>query len=453
MKYYILLAFWVALQFSCNKFLDIDPPLTEVETKRVFSDNNTATAAVSGLYAQMISGSNNFFSGAMSSYPSLSSDELSNPSNSTTYAPYQKNELLSTTTNLSALWRAAYTYIYQANSILESLKESSGLSQTAKDTLRGEMLFARSILYFYLVNVWGDVPLVTTSSYTENATLSRTPIAEVYTQIENDLLEAKNFLKNNERTNTNSRPGKWAVTSLLARVYLYREKWQEAFVQSSEVINSKVYSLEANLNAVFVSTSKETIWQLVRANANTAEGALFNPSSTSSIPTFCATEYTLAAFEATDGRKAAWLKANTVSGKQYFYPYKYKIRNSTAISEYYVVLRLAEQYLINAEAAAKLNDLETSAAALNIIRRRAGIPVVSATTKDTILVAIAKERQAELVAEWGHRWFDLKRTGKVDEVLSIRKGSGWQSTDRLYPIPNAEILKNAALIQNPGYNN
>ncbi len=158
----------------------------------------------------------------------------------------------------------------------------------------------------------------------------------------------------------------------------------------------------------------------------------------------------LNAFEPGDLRKAKWLNSTVIGGQIYFYPFKYKIRSGRPVTEYYMVLRLAEQYLIRAEAEAKLNDLSDAIADLNIVRSRAGLPNTSATTQAQLLAAIKHERQVELFCEWGSRWFDLKRTGDIDAVLGAEK-TGWSSTDSLYPIPFSEIQANPFLTQNTGY--
>jgi hypothetical protein len=125
------------------------------------------------------------------------------------------------------------------------------------------------------------------------------------------------------------------------------------------------------------------------------------------------------------------------------------------LSEYYMVLRLAEQYLIRAEARAHLRNLPGAIADLDSIRNRAGLPLISITnpaiTREELLIAIQQERQTELFAEWGHRWFDLKRTKQADAVLKDRKSS-WNSTDTLYPVPASERILNPNLTQNDGYN-
>jgi hypothetical protein len=115
------------------------------------------------------------------------------------------------------------------------------------------------------------------------------------------------------------------------------------------------------------------------------------------------------------------------------------------------VFRLGEQYLIRAEARAQRNDLQGALADLNAIRNRAGLASVNNGTKDVILEAIRKERFTELFTEWGDRWLELKRAGIADAILLPLKGSGWQTTDQLYPLPQSELDINVFLTQNPGY--
>jgi len=86
-----------------------------------------------------------------------------------------------------------------------------------------------------------------------------------------------------------------------------------------------------------------------------------------------------------------------------------------------------------------------------VIRTRAGLPNTTANNQAALIDAVIHERQVELFTEWGHRWLDLKRTNRADAVLGILKGSNWQSTDILYPIPQSEIQNNLNIIQNPGY--
>ena len=130
------------------------------------------------------------------------------------------------------------------------------------------------------------------------------------------------------------------------------------------------------------------------------------------------------------------------------------MRDATAGNEYNVLLRLAEQYLIRAEARAQRDKITGSGSAaedLNVVRSRAGLLGTTATTKTAMLLAIENERAHELFSELGHRWFDLKRTGRADAVLGPQKAT-WTSTAVLFPIPASQILYNNKLNQNLGYN-
>jgi hypothetical protein len=163
--------------------------------------------------------------------------------------------------------------------------------------------------------------------------------------------------------------------------------------------------------------------------------------------------------EPADLRKS-WIRTVTVGGKQYNSPYKYKLNTGTPREEYNMVLRLAEQYCIRAEARARLNQLTEAVSDLNTIRKRAGLPDLNTiSTQAQVLAAVEQERRMELFAEWGHRWFDLKRwpartlDGKkrIDEIMYALRPATWKTTAALWPIPDDERIQNHALTQNPGY--
>ena len=127
------------------------------------------------------------------------------------------------------------------------------------------------------------------------------------------------------------------------------------------------------------------------------------------------------------------------------------------MTEYIMVLRLGEQYLVRAEARAQLNKINEAKSDLNAIRTRAGLPNTTAMDQSSLLAAILDERRHELFCEWGHRWFDLKRRGQVDAVMSVitpLKSNGaiqWRSYQQYYPITQGELDKAPNLTQTPGY--
>jgi len=398
--------------------------------------------------------SNLFFANsAMTVFPGLSGDELMRTVPDATTDPFQKNAITTNNYYLEVgLWKRGYNHIYQANAILKGLSNSPGVSTSVRDQLTGEAKFVRAFCHFYLLNLFGDVPLITSTDYQVNQSVSRTPVADIYQQIITDLKDAQNLMSSSYPSTGKVRPNKYASTAFLARVYLYQKNWAEAEAEASILINSGTYSL-TNLNAVFLANSNEAIWQLlpVLTNLNTADGITFLPPSATARPQYIVTDLLLNSFESNDQRKTAWIKTNTVSGQAYNYPYKYKVRISPTIVECNMVLRLAEQYLIRAEARAQQNNITGAQADLNVIRNRAGLGNTPANDKASLLSAIEQERRIEFFAEWGHRWFDLKRANKIDAVLSVAKPAYWQATDALYPIPLSELQTNPALIQNPGY--
>lgn len=446
--------------FSCKKFVEIPPPDSQLSTNLVFSNDATATASLTGIYGQMLRGT-----GFYGNFPSFSinggllSDELINYQNDALQIATYNNNLSSTLGSLSQFyWSNQYNFIYQANAVIEGLNKSTGVSSPIKQQLIGEAKFIRALCHFYLVNLFGDIPLVTTTNYQINNVSIRTPRSEVYQQIISDLLDAQSSLSSNYVSATNTtttekiRPNKTAATALLARVYLYIGDWANAELQSSAVINSPGYSLLSDQNKVFLKNSSEAIWQLQSvniSNINTFDATTFILTGT---PTrVSVSNQLLNAFETGDTRKANWIKSITVGSNTYYYPFKYKQRTDATYSEYTMVLRIAEQYLIRAESEAQLNNIAGAQADLNTIRSRANLGNTTANDKASLLSAIEHERQVELFTEWGHRWLDLKRTNRADAVLGPVKGTNWQSTDTLFPIPQIEIQNNPKLTQNLGY--
>ena len=441
----------IFLLSSCKKFLEIDPNPNQITSVQVFSNDKTALSAISGLYGEMLS-SMMLTSAGTSVYAGLYADEIYNTSSNQTDDAFYKNSLLAddNTVNLN-FYSFSYKVIYTANSIIEGLQNSSTLTDSVKQQLSGEAKVCRAFMYFYICNLFGDVPLVTGTGYEENAKMARTPVAKIYEQIERDLKDAQGLLKEGYPSAMRGRPNKWTVTALLARVYLYLEKWKEAEEQSSTVLAQTAYRLEPDLNKVFLAGSSETIWELPSDNGNTTEGGVFIPFIFFITPSYNLTPSLLSSFEANDKRRTEWVKMSTVNGIDYYYPFKYKLETPTPRVETTNVLRLAEQYLIRAEARAQQNKLTEAREDLDIIRTRANLSGTTAQDKASLLMAIEQERQIEFFSEWGHRWFDLKRNGRANAVLGPLKGNDWQPTDTLWPIPRAEILLNQALIQNAGY--
>jgi hypothetical protein len=448
---------------SCSKFVDIDPPPTKLENSVIFSDNQAAISAVTGLYSYIMTLSLKINNGAATIYGGLSADELHQTRSTPESEVFYTNSIVANdgTILYANFWQSAYKIIYHTNAILEGLENSSALTDSIYRQLKGEALVMRSLTYLNLSIFFGEVPLVISTNYKENQSLPRTSLDKIYVRLIEDLEEAKNLLGSNYIAAQRTRPNKYTAAALLSRVYLHAKDWVNAELEASFVIeNASFYQLTGTTEIAntFRADSRETIWQLmpVLASINTNEGNLFNPTSPTVIPNYTITNHLLSAFE-TDDQRNKWIGVATIANVTYYYPAKYKVGAITVTNpptppiEYYVLLRLAEQYLIRAEARAEQNKIPEARADIDVIRSRAGLIGTIADTQAAVLLAIEQERRIELFVEWGHRWADLKRTNRIDEVLGITKAPNWQTTDALYPLPPGQLLNNPFLIQNPGY--
>ncbi|HLX55076.1 MAG TPA: RagB/SusD family nutrient uptake outer membrane protein [Aquella sp.] len=465
---------WVlpTIILGCNKFVTVPPPVTEIVGATVFNTNSTAASAVSGIYLSMAGSTpppGSSIGGGqygISALLGLSSDDFTlypttDPLLNQTYS----NSLLSN--NPAPMWADLYNCIYKANTAIEGLLTSSGVTPSMKQQLTGEAKFIRAFCNFYLINIYGDVPLVTVTNYKINEVIYRSSQSQVYKQIEDDLDSAMNLLSDNflapdgTITSERVRPNRVTVEALLARVYLYQQKWDSAETEATSVINNSNYSLVNNLDSAFLANNTEAIWQLEMPNNGFnapdgfyQQGPLYYGGPNAYAP-FILSNSLMSNFETGDLRKLNWTDSIQYGGTTYFFPYKYKLYyTGVPAVEYATLFRLAEQYLIRAEARAQKSDLTGSEADLNIIRNRAGLPPTSASTQQDLLNAIYHERRFELFTEYGHRWLDLKRNNTLDSVMNVatpQKGGVWKSNDQLYPLPLTEIKSDPNLTQNPGY--
>jgi hypothetical protein len=452
-KYFIITVSVLFSAFSCDSFVDVELPSSQLTKVTVFEDMTTAAAALSGLYAKMRT--NGILTGnaaGMSCYLGLYADEFDYYQQGTV-SPFYNNSLYAGESGVGSIWNQSYNQIYAANAIIEGVSRSMALPESGRNQLKGEALFVRALLHFYLVNLYGDVPYITATDYDKNKKAGRTPSAAVYNNMVNDLTEAVALLPAAYVTAERVRPNRSAASALLARVYLYMGAYAEAANEASAVINNPLYIWETDLNKTFLKGSTATIWQFMPnvAGANTQEGSLYifvagPPPIVGLKPSFAAS------FAANDKRKLLWTAAVTTGGSTWYHAFKYKQKNSTGTSvEYSIVLRLAEQYLIRAEARARQGELISAKDDLNLIRRTAGLDNTAAVTAAEIVSDVLAQRKFELFTEFGQRFFDLKRTGLLDVTLSVSK-PGWNSEDQLWPLPALELSANPNLNpQNPKY--
>ncbi|MBD0777562.1 RagB/SusD family nutrient uptake outer membrane protein [Maribacter sp. ANRC-HE7] len=403
-------------------------------------------------------------------------------------------------------WQYSYRAIYSINVANEGLDNLEGLSsqdEIKRDQLKGENIFLRSMFYFDLVRVYGrpyshddpatnlGVPLSDTS--TENEGLSRATVKETYEFVEKDLLEAASLL-NEEKSNIYV--SKEVALAGLSRLYLFKEENDKAIVYADSVINSGRYQLlssEAfpryNRNAPVGNS--ETIFAVQRlATDNVGRymmggmmhgdggyGQIMVSSSFMDLlfknPNDLRTNFIDVQYELDS-------EGNKIPDPDNEY-YGYKVIEKSSIPEYWtqkltyqddepmlhspIYFRLAEMYLIKAEAYAKNGEEEKALEMVNIIRERAGLSGDQLFRLDnlqgygSVLDIVLDEARLEFAHE-GHRTHDVFRNKKTMD-RSYMTWQGWSgpgsipytSNRILHQIPEAEMLKNENLVQNPSYTN
>ncbi len=459
---------------SCNDLLEEKPKSIAVEV--FYNTPQEVESAVNGIYppirkqmAEYVATleCNSDFLYGRGSWENLSLYQGFNDTNINRVVPF---------------WNGFYEAIRNANLVLANSPDGPEF-----DVYKGEARFLRAFAYFQLVRNWGSVPLRTELNM-EQRDLEKSSTADIYTFIVDDLIFAEANLKDKGASTISGRPTIWSAKSVLADVYLQMAKYPEAAAKANEVILSNKYSLikvankadfQNNIYGPTVNKSSEEIFYFKYSRiANEGNYFLFIVNHTKSglfgFPGAYAvhgnkTNPIFMNWNASDIRKSLYdnidfgLGANTLVCAKF--SDKLATTNRTAGNDN-PIYRYAEVLLIYAEAASRAETLVSPAAleALNKVKRRGygydpALPsVVDYTAADyattPFLDLVMKERVYEFAFE-GKRWLELKRTGKVDQLVLANKGKTVAPKHLLWPIPTGEIDYNDALDpatdQNPGY--
>ncbi|MEL6255811.1 MAG: RagB/SusD family nutrient uptake outer membrane protein, partial [Bacteroidota bacterium] len=364
------------------------------------------------------------------------------------------------------IWRESYEGIQRVNVVLNRITDIDYADPSLKTTRIAEMQFIRGLLYFNLVRLYGDVPLVLVE--TENPSdffgQGRTPADQVYSQIEADLNAAIQSLPSEK---VSGRPAKGAAQALLGDVQMTQGKYSEAVTNLAAVVNSGLYSLAPSTSEIFGPANEgnsEVLFEIQFASgvSGNTEGSpaasQFRPSGTTAnakghnLPS---TEF-VDSYDDNDTRKTDYVGLDAAANPFYF-SLKYEV-SPTGIndggSDYYVI-RYADVLLKYAEALNESGSTSEVAQYINLVRNRAGLENTTATSQAELRVAIEKERRFEFIGE-GHRWFDLKRFGNAVETMNKwfsenGKNVVIDADNLLLPLPQSQIDTDPALSQNPGY--
>lgn len=433
MKYMIVAV--AVLLAACDSKLVTDPTAS-IDAGTALNSARGIELALNSAYRSLQAGNREYVA-----FPDLYADNLDFTGTYQTDREFGLRNIQTSNGAVLTLWADAYDGINRANGVLAAIPDNPDLSSADQALFRGSALMIRAMHYFGLVQWLGGVPLVLQPSVGvgEESMVSRNTKEEVYAQIIADLEEAAGLLS---ATKDPGRATKGAVNALLAHVYLETGQYTQARDKATLLISDPNYSLVDDYSSLFTTKhSEESIFEIqFTINNGNALAFWFFPQALGGRWGFSPTEGLYDLYGPTDSRRDASIQIGP-TGKRYIYKYA---RISTG-DDNLIILRLADMYLIRAEANAQLNALDTTVLAdINIVRNRAGATPVSVSGQAALLDAILNERRLELAFE-GQRFFDLRRFGKAQTVLQI-------DADRLLlPIPQAERDVNPNLGQNPGY--
>jgi len=449
-----ILILCLGVLLSCENLVEVSDPTNQLGTPQVFENIQTANAALSALYADLrdeslISGAGYYTAGTLAASYAGDLDCFNNDQNGVMdiYLTQQQE----TNKNIKSIWNSAYTQIYYANSVIHGAELSISLTADEKNRLKGEALLVRSLLYFYLQQLFGDIPYTASIDYEYNRSLSKTASADILEQLETDLKETISLLDDSYRDALRIYPNRKVAELVLAKVYLTEQKNQLAEQVANGVLQSPLYQFQSDLNEVFHKTSGHILWQLSpQNNGDATKEASFFYFSGAAPHAYALSEDLVSIFAEEDLRKESWMASVTFNGNSWYRPNKYKNLSGTNTNEYSVIFRLEEVYFILAEALANQNRPDEALPYLNATRERAGLTTFNTLSSEECISELLSEKRREYFTEFGHRFFDLKRLGRLGELATVKPN--WQDFNAWWPLPQNELLLNPSLYpQNQGY--
>lgn len=367
---------------------------------------------------------------------------------------------------LQDYWQRTYNTITRCNTVLKYLNNVTDANK--KKYFEGEAKFIRALMYFNLVRLYGEVPLIAERiDYNDSDKFVKATKAAIYDQIKADLLKAVDSCPDTWATQK-ARATSGSSRALLAKVYVTLKDWANAKTQLEPLLGTNLkgttYGLNASYAAIFSTASemsKEIVFAVRYKSSSNGEGNSFSYEYTNSGDAryIKGTTAYQAMFESTDVRKATTFTTNALVGK--FLDPSAPVRDA---GNDVPVLRYADVLLLYAEALNELGTVPTAAtiAPINEVRARASASlytIATLATKDAVRDAIYKERQLEFGFE-NQRWYDLLRMDQTTTIAIMNayfaaNGSASVTVPvyrLIYPIPQTEIdLSSGKLKQNPGY--
>ena len=474
--------------FGCSKsFLDAKPYSSVVLSQAINSEDDMNTA-VNGLYSSLRA--TDFYGRTFAIKGDLMADNvfLSNQ-NSGRYLSFNNYNFAKTDSYASAVWINSYSAIKNANLVINSGLDPAKSVNVSQ--LLSEAYAIRGMIYFDLVRNYGlpytvgdpktnlGVPIVTTFDATIKP--ARATVAAVYAQVIADLTKAMSLAKNNQgesmtftatnktRAVNSSFMSKYAIKLLAARVYQHMGDWANAKLYANDVITNSGFSLVAASSLISywqgaapLTSKTETMFEVTSdANNSVSDGTLANiyvpKTNGGSYGDILPTKTFYDSYTATDVRKGLMtVSARPGQPGTAYYVVKYPI--DVINYDDVKVLRFSEAYLILAEAQYNLGDIAGANTTLNTFVLKRDPNKVYASTGAQVLDDILSERAKEFAFE-GYRFWDLMRLNYTFNKPQTQDASNNYTytvvapgnQNRIFPIPNDEMLVNPNMKQNPGY--
>lgn len=438
-----------ALQ-SCESMIEVDLPDNKINREDVYKELSTAKAALTYLYSKVrdspfLTKGNN----GMGYNLSLYTDELDYHGSSIN--EFYLNSIEASSNTPALWWNNAYTDIYAINAFIEGMENSEYITEADKKPLLGEAYTLRALYYHFLVQLFGDVPFVATTDYKINTTINKISASEVLIKVEKDLLKAIDLLDYSFRSPERFFINKTVTELLLSQNYMLQNQWEKAAFYSQKIIDNPLYHLEEDIDKVFKKEAKSTLWQ-ISPNQNTAitpEASVYLFASITPMAVAVSAPL-LDLYSENDLRLQRWIRKTTVNNQDFYQVYKYK-NNADNTDEYSVFYRLEEAYFTLSLALTMQNKTTEAVAVLNVIRQKRGMDNLAADIdKESFIEVYLQESAKEFFTENGKRFFDLKLTGKLNNLTTVKPN--WKEFHRLLPIPDKQLLINKNLEpNNPGY--
>lgn len=432
-------------------------PTASVPQDQVFATENSVSAVLNGVYDGLQSGA------IVQDYvlfADLAADNLVAVGSKIEYREVNNNRITTFNIDIEGIWNAHYDVINRANQLILGLTDNPDFSQSFKNDQSGQARFIRALAYFNLVRMFGPIPYREQPAdgiAPEEVNQPRLAAEEVYDLIISDLTTAETELAGTGIGSSPYLASEAAVKALLAKVYLYHEDYENAAAKAQEVmefgyelVDGEDYNLLFDEN----ESNSEVIFAIDYAN-DEARNTLASFTQPTGRFEVAAVKELFDSYSGDDLRRGTAVEQ---SGNTFFLN---KYSDLVNLSDNSIVLRLAEIYLIRAEA---LNEIQYEANGeafdlLNAIRKRAGLEELESATafnQASFNRFVALERRKEFVGE-GQRWFDLIRNGEAIQVLSekgtLRVDNGDNDNQLLFPIPQSEVDANnhPEMFQNEGY--